>query len=145
MKPLSCSCFARKRTRGRRRRETLVTTGMAAMYKGTSLTRNSTPLGPYSRTIWALWWPLGGGGYSYEQGTPVCTPTTDSERRGNHLKECQDFCLKANASTWPLLSCMCHIRSTVGCVYAGPTGRPLFSGLASAYWGVQGEEFVIRG
>ena len=32
-------------------------------YRGTSLIRNSTPLGHYSRTIRrALWWPWGGGG-----------------------------------------------------------------------------------
>ena len=32
------------------------------MYRGTSLIRNSRPLGPYSKTLHrALWWPLWGG------------------------------------------------------------------------------------
>ena len=51
------------------------TTGTGAMrvvYRGTSFIRNSAPLGPFSRTTQrALWWPYGGGGVSYEQGTPV--------------------------------------------------------------------------
>ena len=41
-------------------------------YRGTSLIRNSLPLGPYSRT---MPWPYGGltrgGALSYERGTPV--------------------------------------------------------------------------
>ena len=33
-------------------------------YRGTSLTRNSVPLGPYIRTMpRALWWSWEGGGY----------------------------------------------------------------------------------
>ena len=36
-------------------------------YRGTSLIRNSTPLGPYSSPMVAL----GGGAVSYERGTPV--------------------------------------------------------------------------
>ena len=37
--------------------------GLNIMYRGTSLTRNSPPLGPYSRTKpRALWWSKGGGG-----------------------------------------------------------------------------------
>ena len=32
------------------------------LYRGTSLIRNSAPLGPYSRTMpGALWWSYGGG------------------------------------------------------------------------------------
>jgi len=35
----------------------------ASRYRGTSLIRNSTPPGPYSRTMpRVLWWPKGGGG-----------------------------------------------------------------------------------
>ena len=37
-------------------------------YRGTSLIRNSAPLGPYSRNMPRA---LGGGGGSYERGTPV--------------------------------------------------------------------------
>ena len=41
-------------------------------YRGTSLIRNSAPIGPYGRTMHrALWWVLGGGSLSYERGTPV--------------------------------------------------------------------------
>jgi hypothetical protein len=37
-----------------------------ATYRGTSLIRNSAPLGPYSRTMpRALWWSYGGGADSY--------------------------------------------------------------------------------
>ena len=33
-------------------------------YKGTSLIRNNTLLGPYNRTkSRAIWWPLGGGAF----------------------------------------------------------------------------------
>ena len=40
--------------------------------RGTSLIRNSDPLGPYSRTIpTALRWSWWGGAVSYERGTPV--------------------------------------------------------------------------
>ena len=36
--------------------------GAVRAYRGTSLIRNSTPLGPYSRTMpGALWWSLEGG------------------------------------------------------------------------------------
>jgi len=36
--------------------------GVPVAYRGTSLTRNSAPLGPYSRTMpRALWWSEGGG------------------------------------------------------------------------------------
>ena len=41
-------------------------------YRGTSITRNSAPLGPYSRNVpRALWRPYGGGAVSYERGIPV--------------------------------------------------------------------------
>jgi len=41
-------------------------------YRGTSLIRNSAPLGPYSRTMSrALWSSWGDGAVSYERGTPV--------------------------------------------------------------------------
>ena len=41
-------------------------------YRGTSLTRNSTLVGPYSRPMpRALWWSKGGGVVFYERGTPV--------------------------------------------------------------------------
>ena len=41
-------------------------------YRGTSLIRNSSVLGPYSRAVSrALWWPVGRGRGSYERGTPV--------------------------------------------------------------------------
>ena len=41
-------------------------------YRGTSLIRNSAPVGPYSRTMpRALWWFQGGAGSSYKRGTPV--------------------------------------------------------------------------
>ena len=34
--------------------------------------RNNPLLGPYSRTMSrAMWWPWGGGGVSYERGTPI--------------------------------------------------------------------------
>jgi len=41
-------------------------------YRGTSLTRERIPLGPYSRHMpRALWWSYGRGAVSYERGTPV--------------------------------------------------------------------------
>ena len=44
-------------------------------YRGTSLIKNSAPLGPYSRTVpRALRWSWGGGAVSYERGTPVTGP-----------------------------------------------------------------------
>ena len=47
-----------------------------ALSRGTSLIRNSSPLGPYSRTIpRALWWAWGGGAFSYERDAPSCIPT----------------------------------------------------------------------
>jgi hypothetical protein len=44
-----------------------------ATNRGTSLKRNSAPLGPYRRTKHkALWWPLGGVAVSCERGTHTC-------------------------------------------------------------------------
>ena len=43
----------------------------ASLYRGTSLIRNCPPLGPYSRTMPKALWCPGGGGGSYERGTPV--------------------------------------------------------------------------
>jgi hypothetical protein len=41
--------------------------GDAKPYRGSSLIRNSLPLGPYSRTMpRALWWSYSKGGCSYE-------------------------------------------------------------------------------
>ena len=42
-------------------------------YRGTSLIRNSAPLGPYSKTVppRALWWSWGEGAVSDKQGTLV--------------------------------------------------------------------------
>ena len=43
-------------------------------YRGTSLIRNCTHLGPYCRTMHrALGWPQWGAAVSYERGTPVNT------------------------------------------------------------------------
>ena len=42
------------------------------IYRGTSLIRNSNPLGPYSSNMpRALWWSQGAGAVSYQRGTPV--------------------------------------------------------------------------
>ena len=39
-----------------------IETNLATMYRGTLLTRNRAPLGPFSRIMpGALWWPYGGG------------------------------------------------------------------------------------
>ena len=48
----------------------------ACVDRCTSLIRNSTPLGPYSRTMpQAIWSSFGGGGaVSYERGAPVFPP-----------------------------------------------------------------------
>ena len=47
-------------------------------YRGTSLIRNSALLRPYSRAMSrAIWWVLGGGGVSYERGTPVQAALND--------------------------------------------------------------------
>jgi len=56
--------------------------GVAEGYRGTSLIRNSAPLGPYSRTMpRTIWRPLGGGAVSYERGTPVTNPHFKSHAR----------------------------------------------------------------
>ena len=63
-------------------------------YRGTSLRRNSAPLGPYSETMpRALWCSYGGGGLY-----------------GNNLKRFHDFCLDSKAIIWPSPSYMCRIR-----------------------------------
>jgi hypothetical protein len=45
-------------------------------FRGTSLIRNSLPLGPYSRTMHRA---LGGGAVSYERGSPVLEGIVSSE------------------------------------------------------------------
>jgi len=50
-------------------------------HRGTSLTRNSASLGPYSRTMpRSIWWSEGEGAVSSERGTPVPCPS-----------QCKDF------------------------------------------------------
>ena len=39
-------------------------------YRGTSLIRKNTPLGPYSKTMPRAVWSPGGGAVSHERGTP---------------------------------------------------------------------------
>ena len=50
-----------------------------AVYRGTSLIKNSAPLGPYSRNMFrALWWSYGGGALSYERGAHVRADGSDT-------------------------------------------------------------------
>ena len=43
-----------------------------AIYRGTSLIRNSAPIGPYGRTILrVIWWSLGGGGLFLMSEVPL--------------------------------------------------------------------------
>ena len=52
----------------------LLRTYPQALYRGTSLIRNSDPLGPYRMTMpRALRWPWGRVGLSYDRGTPVAS------------------------------------------------------------------------
>jgi hypothetical protein len=51
-------------------------------YRGTSLKRNSAPIGPYSRTMLrALWWSYGGGGCFLSAKYP-CTSEAPQLTRG---------------------------------------------------------------
>ena len=51
-----------------------------ATYRGTSIIRNSAPLGPYERNMTKALWRLdGGGAASCERGTPVTTRRTNQD------------------------------------------------------------------
>ena len=47
---------------------------------------------------------------AFPRGTRNCVSA--SERRGNTLKGCKGFALKAKARTWPCMSYVGHVRST---------------------------------
>ena len=95
---------------GERRRNARHSDLDALHYRGTSLIRNTPPLGPWEYAQGPIVVPGGGGAVSYERHTPV-TPTA-SDRRRNILQRFRDFYLQAKARIWPCLSCMCHICST---------------------------------
>ena len=81
-----------------------------ARYRGISPIRNSTPLGPYSRTMpRALWWPYEGGAVSYERGTPVSVsprPGSDMSAKPPLLKPDLYRCLAKGARQLAL----CRVR-----------------------------------
>jgi len=82
-------------------------------YRGTSLIRNSAPLGPYSATMPGALWTPRGGAVSYERGTPVLAPASPSPaspcggltERVSHLQ-----CFSRASTIWSMRS-LCATRS----------------------------------
>ena len=65
--------------------------GRSALYRGTSLIRNSPLLGPYSRTVSrALWWPPGGGLFLISEvplyGVTSGSPQVEDSRVGRSAR-----------------------------------------------------------
>ena len=57
-----------------------------------------------------------------------------SERRGNNLKGCKDFYLKAQARIWPCLFDVCRIRSTAEADKGAGTCRARLSANSASAW-----------
>jgi len=55
-------------------------------YRGTSLIRNSPPLGPYSRTMSRVLWRSWGGGGSYERRSALRSCSQTRKREGLNLR-----------------------------------------------------------